>query len=116
MTPAPATLGILKGTLDVLVLKALAWAPMHGFELTRWLAERASDAFELDEAAVYQSLYRMETKGLIRAEWGMSERGRRARYYELTTAGRRHLKADTDAWRRYARVVSAILDAVPGKA
>ena len=109
----PLALPILKGTLDVLVLKALAWTPMHGFELTRWLADRSGDALELDEAAVYQALYRMEARGLVRAEWGASDRGRRARYYQLTTAGRTHLRKDSAAWRRYARVVSAILDAVP---
>ncbi len=107
-------LPFLKGTLDILVLKALAWTPMHGFELTRWLGERSGAAFELDEAAVYQSLYRLEARRLIAAEWGVSEKGRRARYYRLTTSGREHLRREARLWRRYAAVVEGILDTAPG--
>jgi PadR family transcriptional regulator, regulatory protein PadR len=114
--PAADTLPFLKGTLDILVLKALGWAPMHGFELTRWLADRSGAAFELDEAAVYQSLYRLEARGLVAAEWGTSEKGRRARYYKLTGAGRESLRREAALWRRYAEVVAAILDSAPGKA
>ncbi|AHG93430.1 transcriptional regulator, PadR-family (plasmid) [Gemmatirosa kalamazoonensis] len=106
----PDTLPFLKGTLDVLALKALAWAPMHGFELTRWIEERSGAAFVLDEAAVYQALYRMETRGLVAADWGTSEKGRRARYYRLTAAGRAHLRREAALWRRYAEVVAAILE------
>ena len=109
-------LPLLKGTLDILVLKALAWTPMHGFELTRWLAERSGAAFELDEAAVYQSLYRLEARRLVAADWGVSEKGRRARYYRLTTSGREHLRREAGLWRRYAAVVEAILDTAPGDA
>jgi PadR family transcriptional regulator, regulatory protein PadR len=106
-------LPLLKGTLDVLVLKALAWTPMHGFELTRWLADRSGTAWDLDEAAVYQSLYRLEARGLVVAEWGRSEKGRRARYYELTKTGRAELRREAERWRQYAAVVAAILDATP---
>jgi transcriptional regulator len=107
-------LPFLKGTLDILVLKALGWAPMHGFELTRWLVERSGAAFEIDEAAVYQSLYRMEAKRLIVAEWGVSEKGRRARYYRISTTGREHLRREARRWRQYAEVVATILDTAPG--
>ena len=107
---------LLKGTLDVLVLKALAWAPMHGFELARWLERQAGGAFEIEEAAVYQALYRLEARGLIAAEWGRSEKGRRARYYRLTAAGRAQLRAEAASWRRYAGAVAAILDGAPGRA
>ena len=106
----------LKGTLDILVLKALAWTPMHGFELTRWLAERSGAAFEIDEAAVYQSLYRMEAKRLVAAQWGLSDKGRRARYYEITASGREHLRREAQLWRRYAEVVATILDTAPRRA
>ena len=109
------TLPMLKGTLDVLVLKALSWGAMHGFELTRWLEERSGAAFEIDEAAVYQALYRMEAKRLVAAEWGTSEKQRRARYYTLTTAGRDHLRREAALWRRYAATVAGILDAAPRK-
>ena len=110
-TPVP----ILKGTLDVLVLKALSWGPQHGFELTRWLEERSGDLFEIDEAAAYQALYRMEAKRLVAAEWGTSEKGRRARYYRLTAPGREHLRREAALWRRYAATVAGILDAAPRK-
>ena len=113
------TLPLLKGTLDVLVLQALAWAPMHGFELTRWLEERsgaAGTAFALDVPAVYQALYRMEARGLVSAEWGRSEKQRRARYYQLTAGGRAHLRREAALWRQYAAAVTAILDTAPAEA
>jgi len=112
----PGALPFLKGTMDILVLKALGWTPMHGFELARWLEERSGAAFEIDEAAVYQSLYRLEAKALVAAEWGRSEKGYRARYYRLTAAGREHLRREAALWRQYAEVVASILDAAPKKA
>jgi PadR family transcriptional regulator PadR len=103
-------LPFFKGSLDVLVLKGLGLAPMHGFELTQWLAARSDAVFELDEAAVYQALYRLEARGLVDAKWGRSERGRRARIYRLTAVGRAELKVEAARWRAYARVVTSILD------
>jgi PadR family transcriptional regulator, regulatory protein PadR len=100
---------ILKGTLDVLVLKALSRAPMHGFEVTAWLERQAGGTLGLDDSAVYQALYRMEKRGLIDAEWGVSDKNRRARYYELTRHGRAHLKAETERVLRYADTVRSIL-------
>jgi PadR family transcriptional regulator, regulatory protein PadR len=105
--PEPNT--ILKGTLDVLVLKALSLAPMHGFEVTEWLEREAGGSLGLDDSAVYQALYRMEKRGLVEAEWGVSEKNRRARYYELTKQGRSHLKAETRRVLRYADMVRGIL-------
>ena len=107
---------LLKGTLAVLILKALAWAPMPGFELAAWIEEHSGAAFELDAAGLYQSLYRMESQGLVDAEWGISEKQRRARYYKLTAKGRAQLRQEADTWRRYAAGVTAILDATPNKA
>jgi PadR family transcriptional regulator, regulatory protein PadR len=104
---------ILKGTLDVLVLKALSWSAMHGFEVTAWLERQAGGSLELDDSAVYQALYRMEKRGLIEAEWGVSDKNRRARYYELTRQGRAHLKAETARVLRYADTVRSILSARP---
>ena len=112
----PDPLPLLKGTLDVLVLKALAWAPMHGFEITSWLEERSGAAgatLTVEAPAVYQALYRMEARELVAAEWGISEKQRRARYYRLTARGRAHLRGEAATWRRYALIVSAILDSVP---
>src|SRR5688500_19356538 len=92
----------LKGTLAVLILKALSWAPMHGFEISAWIEEHSGAAFELDAPGIYQSLYRMEAQRLVEAEWGISEKQRRDRYYRITAKGSDHLENDADAWRRYA--------------
>jgi transcriptional regulator len=107
---------LLKGTLAVLILKALAWAPMHGFEISAWIEEHSGAAFDVDAPGIYQSLYRMEAQGLVDAEWGISEKQRRARYYKLTARGRTQLRQETETWRRYAAGVTAILDAAPRKA
>jgi PadR family transcriptional regulator, regulatory protein PadR len=107
---------ILKGTLDVLVLKALNWTPMHGFEVTSWLEDQAGGVLEVDDSAVYQALYRMEKKGLIRAEWGISDKNRRARFYELTEAGRAHLREETERLLSYGETVRTILTAQPREA
>ena len=102
---------VLKGTLDVLALKALSWGPMHGFEITRWLESTAGGALEVDESALYQALYRMEARGLIEAEWGVSDKNRRVRFYRLRPSGRAHLRTETARWRQYARAVDGILAA-----
>ena len=102
-------LGVVRGTLDVLVLKALSWQPMHGFEVTRWLEARSGARLELEDAALYQALYRMEKRGWVSAEWGVSEHNRRARYYRITAAGRKHLAQQTADWLRYAETVTSIL-------
>ena len=102
-------LSVLKGTLDVLVLKALAWAPMHGFEITAWLEQRSRGTLALDDSALYQALYRLEGRGLIEAEWGVTENNRRARYYRIGAAGRAHLRRETATWVRYAETVTGIL-------
>jgi DNA-binding PadR family transcriptional regulator len=97
-------LGLIRGTLDVLVLKTISWAPMHAFEITRWLEERSDGRLTIDGPALIQALHRMEERKLIAGEWGISKKERRARYYRITPAGRAHLKAeiaklsdDTDA-------------------
>lgn len=111
-----ASLPVVKGTLDVLVLRALQWTPMHGFEITNWLEERSSNSLEVEDSAVYQALYRMEERGLIEAEWGVTENQRQARYYKITAAGRAHLKAQTAQWVQYSQTVTAILTATPKSA
>ena len=102
-------LSIVRGTLDLLVLRALRWGPMHGFGITVWLEERSTQMLELDDSALYQALNRMEAKGLIESEWGVTENNRRARYYSLRPAGRAHLEAETAKWVRYADLVTDIL-------
>jgi len=111
-----ASLPVVKGTLDVLVLRALQWAPMHGFEITSWLEERSSNSLEVEDSAVYQALYRMEERELIAAEWGVTENQRQARYYKITPQGRAHLKAQTAQWLRYSETVTTILTAAPKSA
>jgi PadR family transcriptional regulator PadR len=105
------SLPLLKGTLDVLVLKALTWGAMHGFEITVWLEEHSSGHLAVDDGALYQALHRMEGRGLIKAEWGITENNRRARYYTLSAAGRTQLRTQAASLLRYARTVTAILAA-----
>jgi PadR family transcriptional regulator PadR len=104
-------LPVLKGTLDVLVLRALSWRPMHGFEIVTWLERAAEGQLEFDDSALYQAVYRLEEKGLLQAEWGVTDNNRRARYYKLSPAGRAHLRAETKNWAQYARTISGILTA-----
>ncbi len=103
-------LAVVKGTLDVLVLKALAWGPMHGFEVAGWLEARSRGALALDDSGLYQALYRLEGRGLVAAEWGVTENNRRARYYMLTPVGERHLAAERGEWERSSGAVNRILD------
>jgi transcriptional regulator len=100
---------LLKGTLDVLVLKTLAWAPMHGFEIASWLEDRSSGSLNIDDGALYYALHRMEERGLIRSEWRVTENNRRARYYSIRPAGRAHLRTEGANLERYARVLTDIL-------
>jgi transcriptional regulator len=102
-------LSLVKGTLDLLVLKALSWGPMHGFEITSWLEDRSVGTLDIEDSALYQALHRMEERGLIVAEWGVTANNRRARYYRPTPQGATHLTRETLQWSRYARVVSDIL-------
>jgi len=99
----------LQGTVDILILRTLAWAPMHGYAISRWVADRSDGALAIDGAALYQALHRLERQKLVEAEWGTSENNRRAKFYALTTAGRAQLRADTEAWRSYAAAVSSVL-------
>ena len=102
-------LTVLRGTLDVLVLRALAWQAMHGFEITEWLEARARGNLAIVDSALYQALYRLEERRLVRASWGVTDNKRRARYYELTAAGRAHLREESGRWLRYAATVTEIL-------
>ena len=106
-------LPLVKGTLDVLVLKSLSAGPMHGFEITTWLEERSGGTLEVEDSALYQALHRMEERELITAEWGVTENNRRARYYRVTPEGRSHLGAETKKWVRYAETVTHILTSPP---
>ncbi|HEY5546222.1 MAG TPA: PadR family transcriptional regulator [Gemmatimonadaceae bacterium] len=104
------SIDLLQGTLDVLILKTLAWQPMHGYAVTRWVRERTQGSIEIEDAPLYKALHRLERAGCVSAEWGLSENNRRARYYRLTATGRRRLKAEESEWRRYAAAVLRVLE------
>ena len=99
------------GSVDILLLKALSWGPMHGFAISRWVRERSDDALTLEDAALYQGLHRLHRQGAIESEWAPSENNRRARYYKLTSAGRRQLREETAEWRALAQALFQVLDA-----
>ncbi len=107
----PSPLPLVKGTLDVLVLKTLSWGPMHGFEITTWLEQRSHGSLEVEDSALYQALHRMEERGLVSAEWGQTDKNRKSRYYRVTADGAAFLKAEAKQWARYAETVSDILGA-----
>lgn len=100
---------LIKGTLDVLVLRALAWQPMHGFGIAAWIEQGTDGALAVEDGALYQALHRLEERGHVDGEWGTTENNRRAKYYRLTRRGRQHLAAETASWERYARAVSRLL-------
>ncbi|HWP71150.1 MAG TPA: PadR family transcriptional regulator [Gemmatimonadaceae bacterium] len=102
-------LDLLQGTLDLLVLKTLTWGPMHGYAVARWIRETTRDELQVEEGALYTALHRMEKRGWIAAEWGVSENNRKARYYKLTAAGRRQLLGKAAAFERYADAVFRVL-------
>jgi PadR family transcriptional regulator, regulatory protein PadR len=99
----------LHGTLDALVLKTLSSGPRHGYAIARWLEDATQNAIQVEEGSLYPALYRMERRGWIEAEWGMSELGRKAKFYKLTPQGRRQLKLETAEWAEFARAVSLVL-------
>jgi transcriptional regulator len=101
------------GTLDVLILKALSWGPMHGYGVGRWIRQTTEDVLTVQEGALYPALHRLQRRGWLDEEWGVTETGREAKYYRLTPAGRRRLRGEVERWRAYARAVSAALDAAP---
>jgi len=105
------TLGLVKGTLDVLVLKALSWGPMHGYAVTRWIRRSSRGDLEIDDAALYQALHRMERRGWLESEWGRSDTNRRAKFYRLTPGGRTQLGRQTTDIRRYVGALLTVLDA-----
>jgi PadR family transcriptional regulator PadR len=107
---AEQTIDLLHGTLDILVLRALAGEAMHGYAVSRWIRGRTDGALEIEDAPLYKALHRLERAGYVSAEWGLSENNRRARYYALTTTGRRHLTAEEGAWRAYVAAVFKVLE------
>lgn len=102
---------VLRGTLDLLILKTLALEPMHGWGISQRILQLSRDAFQVGQGSLYPALQRLEQKGWIDSEWRATEQNRRARYYRLTGSGRRALGAETESWRRYVATVEQVLEA-----
>lgn len=99
----------LHGTLDVLILRTLSWGPRHGYAIARWLESGSGDALQIEDGSLYPALYRLERKGWVESEWGVTETKRRAKFYRLSRAGREHLRAQTAEWAEFSSAVSRIL-------
>ena len=106
---------LLPGTLDLLILKAVSLGPQHGYGVLLRIEQISAGGFRIDQGALYPALYRLERQGLLATEWGTSENNRRAKYYSLTAAGRKRLRAETDGWQRVTAAMAAALAARPGE-
>jgi len=106
-------MNLMKGTLDLLILKALTFGSCHGYGLARWLEESSEDLLTIEEGSLYPALSRMEERGWIRSEWGASETNRRAKYYSLTSRGREELHARNEGWERLVRAMALVLEKEP---
>ena len=104
-------LDLLQGTLDLIVLKSLSWGPMHGFGLARWIQRTTEDLLQVEEGSLYPALYRMENRGWIKAQWALTENGRRAKYYRLTASGRRQLADEAKTWDDLTGAIGKIMAA-----
>src|SRR5689334_18786013 len=109
----PPSAELLPGTLDLLILKAISLGPLHGYGVLLRIGQISGDALEIEQGALYPALYRLERQGLLSTEWGVSENNRRAKYYELTTAGRKRLREETAGWERLVAAMSTALGARP---
>ena len=109
--PDTTSIDLLQGTLDVLVLKSLSWGPRHGHGVARVIRESTAGTFDVLDGSLYAALHRLEERGLVEGEWGLSDKGKRAKFYTLTAAGRRQLKTETASWHRYVASVSRLLTA-----
>jgi PadR family transcriptional regulator len=108
---APREIGLIQGTLDFLILKTLSRGEMHGFELTRWIQQATDDVLRIEEGTLYPALHRLDRKGLIAGEWGISDRGRRAKFYRLTTPGERALRKEARNWSKFVDAVNRVVEA-----
>ena len=105
-----STLALMQGTVDLLILRALQQGPLHGYDVSRWVHERTDAVLKLEDAALYQALHRLEERGWIDAEWGLSENNRKAKFYELTAEGKRQLRSQVSAWKRYAEAIFKVIE------
>src|SRR3954464_7279096 len=107
---AREALGLVQGTVDVLILKTLTWAPMHGYGVSQWIRQRTNGALAVEDAALYQALHRLERKGWVESEWGVSDSNRKAKFYSITRAGRTQLRNETASIRRYVTALYKVLE------
>ena len=107
---------LLQGTLGLIVLKALMGGELHGYAIARWVEETTSDVLRVEEGSLYPALRRLEDRGWITSQWGLSENNRRARYYQLTADGRRHLRTEAARWLEFSGAVTQVLSAAPSLA
>lgn len=110
---ASQELDLVQGTLDVLVLRALSWGTMHGYAVARFIRHGSDGTFKVLDGALYTALHRMEERGWVESEWGTSEKKKRAKFYRLTAAGRRALRAETASWNDYVAAVGRVMTATP---
>jgi PadR family transcriptional regulator, regulatory protein PadR len=106
-----AEVDLIRGTLDLFILKTLTWGPRHGLAILRWIETVSTSRLQIEEGALYPALHRLEQKGLISGEWGISENNRRARYYKLTAKGRKEFQTQVSNWQGYVKVAAAVLAA-----
>ena len=106
---ARESLGLVQGTVDVLILQTLTWSAMHGYGISQWIRQRTEGALNDEDAALYQALHRLERKGWVESEWGISDTNRRAKFYSITSEGRRQLQQDVAALRRYVDALFKVL-------
>ena len=109
--PANDELSLISGTLDLLVLRALGWGPMHGFGIARWIKSSSGEAILVEDRALYLALHRLEERGLVESDWGASENNRRARFYQITRAGRKQMQLREEHWTKYVDAVFRVLRA-----
>ena len=109
--PAASDLALLQGTLDVLVLKALVFGPRHGYSVATWIRETSGETLNVEDRALYVALHRLEDRGWVESEWGLSENNRKAKYYQLTKAGRRQLSIESAQWNRISLAIASALEA-----
>ena len=107
----PSANHLIPGTLNVLVLKALTWGPLHGYAISKWIHQTTDDTLRVEEGVLYPALHRLEEQRWIKAKWGRNDTGRRAKFYSLTALGRRRLQEEMTRWKRSSQAVSLILDA-----
>jgi transcriptional regulator len=110
-TTASTDLDLIQGTLDVMILKSLSWGPMHGFAIAKWIRLTTEEVLQIDDGALYPALHRMEFRGIIDADWDLTENKRRAKYYRLTTKGKQQLRTRASSWDRYSLAVSKVIHA-----